>query len=181
MRRVLPLAALSLVAAVSSAQSSSVRDNYLGVSIGTYLLTDGDTRDAFGTSPISYGIALVQPYRTAARGLRFDVQTLSLNAEGNTFFLLGGTIGYEVQALNQGDRPTAFARIGVGPAFYSYDVERGANDVDGSKISFLGSAEVGYTFADRFVLSAKYIVTPDLDGLNFSGLQFQLTFAAFKL
>lgn len=183
MRRALPLAALSLVAAVASAQDVPRADNYLGLSIGTYILTDGNTRDIFGSAPVTYGVQLVQPYRTASRGIRFDLTSFSLNSEGSSFFLVGGTVGYEVQALNQGGRPTAFARVGVGPAFYSYDINRAgtANDVDGRRISFIGSAEAGYTFADRFVLSARYLMTPELDGLNFSGLQFQLTYAAFKL
>ena len=62
-------------------------------------------------------------------------------------------------------------------------MDGGLNGADRSDdtISFLGSAEVGYTFANRFVASARYFLTPDLDGLNFSGLQFQLTYAAFKL
>lgn len=195
MRRALNPLALSIFAAglasLASAQDGTTTDqeptvkvdNYLGVSIGTYLPFDGDVRDAFGDAPISYGIALAQPYRTARRGLRFDVTSLGLNSNGNNFFLLGGTVGYEVQGLKQGDRPTAFARAGIGPAFYHYDVDRAGNgnDARGDKISFIGTAEVGYTFANRFILSGRYLATPSMDGLNFSGLQFSLTYAAFKL
>lgn len=184
MRRALPFAALALsaVPALSAAQVDT-RNTYLGGSVGTYLFTDGDTRDEFGSAPISYGVALVQPYREARRGLRFDLASLALNANGNDFFMLGVTIGYEVQALRQGDKPTAFVRAGVGPAYYHVRVNRAgtANDIDTNEVSFIGSAEVGYTFADRFVLSAKYLATPTYGSLNFSGVQLQLTVAAFKL
>lgn len=191
MRRALPLLALSLSAVFAAAQDGqnvdpfevAKTDNYIGVTVGTFLPFDSDVRDAFGTAPISYGIALAQPYRTARRGLRFDVTSLGLNSDGNNFFLLGGTVGYEVQALQQGNRPTAFARVGVGPAYYHYDVDRGGvqNDANGDRISFIGTAEIGYTFANRFILSGRYLATPDLDGLNFSGVQISLTYAAFKL
>ena len=188
MRRTLPLVTLALAASFSAAQDTvrnqvevARADTYLGATIGTYFLTDGNTRDAFGSSPVTYGFGLAQPYRTAKRGLRFDVTSLSLSSSGNNFFLLGGTVGYEVQALNNNGRPSAFARVGVGPAYYHYDVNRAGNDVNGNRVSFLGTAEVGYTFAERFIVSARYLATPELSGYNFSGLQLSLTFAAFKL
>ncbi len=159
--------------------------NYLGVSVGTYILTQGAARDAFGNAPVSYGVALVQPYRRAGRGLRFDVAGLSLNSGGNRLFLLGGTVGYEVQALPQGEKPTAFARVGVGPAYFSYDADLGSGvnrrNVNGNKIGFIGSAEVGYTLTRNFILSARYLQTQKFDGLDFSGIELKLTAAAFKL
>ena len=51
-RRALPLAALAL-ASLASAQDDRRPENYIGASVGTYLLTDGDTRDAFGTASAS--------------------------------------------------------------------------------------------------------------------------------
>ena len=155
--------------------------NYLGASVGTYIFTQGNARDAFGNAPISYGVALVQPYRRAGRGLRFDATGLSLNSDGNRLFLLGATVGYEVQALKKGDEPSAFARIGVGPAYFSYNADYNNRSVDGNKLGLIGSAEVGYTITRNFIVSARYLQTPEYDGLNFSGLELKLTAAFFKL
>lgn len=155
--------------------------NYLGASVGTYIFTGGNARDAFGNAPVSYGAALVQPYRRAGRGPRFDATVLSLNSGGNNLFILGATIGYEVQALKKKDEPSAFARVGVGPAYFSYDANYNNRSVDGRRLGLIGSAEVGYTITRNFIVSARYLQTPSYDGLNFSGLELKLTAALFKL
>lgn len=168
------------LAAVGSAQT--VRpDNYLGVSIGTFLPSDSLTRDIFGDAPISYGVSLVQPYRQARRGPRFDFSTLSLNNDGNNFFMVGATIGYEFRADRDPNKPVTFARVGIGPMYQTYDVGNGAFNASGNKFGVYGTGELGVTLTKNLILSARYYAMPDVDGLNFSGLQLSATIAAFKL
>lgn len=158
-------------------------NSYIGVSVGTYLPSQGRTRDVFGSSPVSYGATLAQPYKLNSTRLRFDFDALSLNNDGNRFFMIGASVGYTrgFGATEGPNRNAGFFRVGVGPSYYNYDITQAGLNSRGNRISFYGAAELGYTVAKNVILSARYLQTPRFDGYDFSGIELKVTLAAFKL
>jgi len=175
-----------LMAGVSGGSAYAQRsgsENYLGASIGTYMPTQSRVREAFGSSMVSYGITVVQPYRPNSARLRFDVDSLSLSRNGNRFFFIGGSAGYTVGfgPVQGENRNAGFLRIGAGPAYFDYDVTQNFTKRSGRRLALYGTAEAGYTVAKNILVSTRYVQTPKFDGYDFSGVELRLTFAAFKL
>ena len=136
-----------------------------GADVSLYLPSSARVRRLFGDAWYGVGPAF-EPARIARRtAFRTDFDLLTQNRNGNNAFLVfaGGEVARSFAP------PTGYFLPygGLGLNLLYAHVRTDETDLD--RLSVAGSAFVGTRLGRNAYLEARYRLTPNLDGLSFSG------------
>lgn len=179
--------AMCALALTGSALAQTNRNGrpMLGVELGVYLPQDSLIRDRFGSSLLRVGVGYLANRRSLARKFTPEFGLISANNNGNRLLIIPVTLGYEFHFTRPGDEEQntiPYARLAAGLAYYDYDVSTGPGTRARSRrIAPTGTLEGGLIIGDNLRLSARYYLFSETDGLNFSGLQFSLTYGFIRI
>jgi hypothetical protein len=170
------LAACALVtAAFAPTVANAQVDSFLGPSVGVFFPTDGDLRDAMGTTWFSFGASRVRIDPYSKHNLGFDWNAFSKSNDGNKVFMLAGTIGYTVPLAEPGAAVRPYFAVRGGLSYIDYAIgDPAVNRVGAKRIGFNGNAELGINVGERLNVSARFDAMPSYDGFNFSGFSLVL-------
>lgn len=176
--------ATALAAALTLAPlTANAQENWsnLGVQGGLFIPTDGEIRDAFGSSLLSFGLGATSRQEFKQRSLRWDWNVISADKNGNRVFILTPSVGFVFPLGDATGVTRPYWAVRGGVAYMDYSVDTGDERVSGSGIVFNGNAELGVSVSDRLNLSLRYDLFGERDGLNFNGLSLNLTYGFLRL
>ncbi|MCU0315203.1 MAG: hypothetical protein MUC92_01280 [Fimbriimonadaceae bacterium] len=162
--------------------------NNLGLEYGIFFPSDSNLRKALGDQWVSFGLGRVGTPR-ANRGrdnLQSNLNFISKDANGNRIFLaaysLGVTrpLGGDDRGMRGGQVSGLFFSLRGGIAYQDYAVTLPGGRRSGKKIGFNGNAELGYALGQNFVISARYDIFSEADGLRFDGLSLSVAYGLFR-
>ncbi|MCX7800707.1 MAG: hypothetical protein N2109_10235 [Fimbriimonadales bacterium] len=152
----------------------------LSITLGVYLPSGGEVRDALGGEWLNVGISPT-PRRLSDRWtLVGDVELISGRGNGNTVLLAPVTLGFGREFRGSGRGPVPFAAVRAGLAYMDYAVDTTGGRVSGKRIEPTANAEVGLQLSDAARLSLRYDAFPTVDGLRFDGLSLSLQVRALS-
>jgi len=182
MKKLVALVSLGLLAGVAMGQSN-LDQIYLGVSAGLYFPTGSTVRNAFGDSIFTIGLTPVIPGLPKTGALTPSIELIGADKDGSNFLLVPLTLGYQYNFVSDLQKNTVvpYGRLEAGLAYYNFSVHTPGGTDSGSEVGYVGAAELGLQVSKTITISAKYYLFQQERGLNFNGLQLDLTFGVFQL
>jgi hypothetical protein len=154
---------------------------HIAVSGGDYLPTGGVARSIFGSAQPGYGVSFLGgegPVGTMS-SFGYSVDELTLYDNGNDFLVGAAQIDY-IWAEPIARKLSVYEEISAGPAYmdYSYTLPSGQH-FDAMRLGYDASVGAGLRW-DRLVFSAGYRQLSEPTGINFSGLEFSLSWTVVR-
>lgn len=162
---------------VIACQAVAVTRIPIGLKVGSYFPTCGETRGLFGDI---WPIVSISPMRIGKPerwSLAADITVYDQRWHDNRALLIPITIGVAREfGISENTKP--YVALRVGPSYASVDAKPNAY---GSGWGWNANAAVGVTFSERFYFEVRYDWFDEMEGLDFSGLQLLAGFRLFEL
>jgi hypothetical protein len=181
MKKLVAVTAFAVAAGAAYGQSQ-LDQIYAGISVGLYFPTGSTIKHDFGDSIFTLGLTPVVGGLPTSGKVTPNIEIIGADKDGSSFLLVPLTLGYQYNFGNgQRDAAVPFVRFEAGIAYYNFSVNAPGGSASGSEFGFVGDAALGVQITKTITLSAKYYLFQEEKGLNFNGLQLDLTFGVFQL
>jgi hypothetical protein len=175
-RRIAPVLLIGL-ASLARAES---RLPDLAVTLGVYVPSSGEVRDALGSQWFNFGVSPARRRLSDSWRLQADLEFISGRDGGSKVFLAPVTVGLTREFRQGTQGPAPFAALRAGFAYMDYAVDTPTGRVSGKRFEPTANAELGLQLNDATRLSLRYDVFSSVDGLRFDGLSISLQVRAFS-
>lgn len=147
-----------------------------GAEIGAFLPTDSTIRDLLGGTWLSYGIKPVSIKVREGVRLDTDLAVTTRQKNGNKAALVRGTVGFLQQFGDSESSTVPYVAARIGPTYFDYSITQGSVYKSSKRIGWGGNLEIGVLLSKRLRVSARYDILSEVDGFNFNGFSFGLTY-----
>lgn len=169
---------------VASAQFGQRQEQGLGLgpSVGLFIPTGSEMRNAFDSQLLTYGFGPSSADRPKERRFVSDFNVVSARRNGNKLFLFQVLQTYEIQFGDRERRIVPYARGGAGLAYYDYSItKRNGSRVSTKAGGWSATAEAGIVFNRQIALSARYNLFQRRDGISFDGWSLSATYTLLRI
>lgn len=180
---VLGLAALSVTSFSQIFGAPGQEDSpYLGVKAGLTWFSNSEMRDVFGNGKMTFGFSPVRgPKNANGMKLGTNLDFLLADRDGSRLAVIPLTMGMESAVGGDYTGVKPYFAVRGGFAYADYAINRpGGGRSSGKTIVPTGNVELGFAVNKNLIISARYNLMSKVNGMDFSGLSFQATYAALR-
>lgn len=145
-------------------------DSYFGPQVGLFYPQSTVLKDALGESWLSFGASRIRVFELNQRKVAHDWQAVSQRDNGNSIFILTGSLGWVMPMSEPGASTEPYFSVRGGLAYIDYAVDTTSGRESGKRIGGNVNASIGILFNKRLNLEARYDWWSEFDGLKFNGL-----------
>jgi hypothetical protein len=171
---------LGLLGATSSQAAYDQHKRWWGLNVGVFIPNSGEIRDKFSDVFFRVGVSPFSDRISEKWKFAVDFNAVIANKNGNHMLVAPVTFGFARSFGSPEARAIPFVQFGVGPAFYDYDISRGSERFDTTRVGGNANVEAGVLLDRRFAVTGRADFYTKTDDFDFSGISVTVAYAVFR-